>query len=68
MSARLRGNKDFDRKAREELRKYAKVSSTTNVVTLCALVVRRVLVARPAERSRIFNRRNLGSLPVNYKA
>ena len=55
MSARLRGNKDFDRKAREELRKYAKV-------------VRRVLVARPAERSRIFNRRNLGSLPVNYKA
>jgi hypothetical protein len=47
--------KDFDRKAREELRKYAKV-------------VRRVLVARPAEPSRIFSRPNLGSLPVNYKA
>jgi hypothetical protein len=31
-------------------------------------VLRRVLVARPAARSRIFNRRNLGSLPVNYKA
>jgi hypothetical protein len=46
----LRGNKDFDRKAREELRKYAKV-------------VRRVLVARPAEPSRIFNRRKLRKPP-----
>jgi len=46
----LCGNKDFDRKAREELRKYAKV-------------VRRVLVARPAEPSRIFNRRKLRKPP-----